>query len=72
MEQKLQTMVEAIKSAFGSELKSIILYGSKANGGESGKCSDYNTLIILDDASFANQKKLAPITAGWIKAFRFM
>ena len=68
MEEKLQAMVGKIKEAFGDQLKSVMLYGSKANGDIGGKCSDYNTLVDSNDASFVNQQKLAPLTADWIKA----
>ncbi len=63
----LTTYTEAIKELYGARLRSVVLYGSRASGEETGESSDYNVLIILDKVDFADLKVLQPFTAKWIK-----
>lgn len=68
MEEILKIMIEQMKKVFGENLKSVILYGSKASGEDTKKHSDYNVLLILDAVNFGHLKNLLPITAAWLKA----
>lgn len=43
----LDQLVERLRKALGSELVSVVLYGSAAVGDHHGKFSDYNVLCVL-------------------------
>jgi predicted nucleotidyltransferase len=73
----LEELVAQLRAAYGSELRSVVLYGSAANG-EHTKRSDYNVLVIVDslDASklaaasataraWADAGNPAPLTLTW-------
>jgi hypothetical protein len=47
MPGQLEQLVERLRKALGSELKSVVLYGSAAVGDHQGKFSDYNVLCVL-------------------------
>lgn len=46
VEQSLETFVEAAKTAFGDDLKSVVLFGSAASG-DLRATSDVNLLLVL-------------------------
>jgi predicted nucleotidyltransferase len=64
----LTTFTDAVTKAYGRNLLSIILYGSMANGEESGKRSDYNLLIILDKVGFEDLRALKESMEAWLRA----
>lgn len=68
MEKKLELMVTKMKEACGDNLVSVLLYGSKAVTEGAGKNSDYNILVILNEASYESQNKLVPALSGWLSA----
>lgn len=68
MNNILEKFVEKIKSTFGENLKSIILYGSKASGEDTRKYSDYNLLLILKEIKFSNLTLFNRRVKGWLKA----
>lgn len=65
MQKILDTFVEDIRTAYKENLRSIILYGSKANSEDAKKYSDYNLMIVLNTLAFkdlnAMQKAIAPL-----------
>jgi hypothetical protein len=47
MSGQLDQLVERLRKALGSDLISVVLYGSAAVGDHNGKFSDYNVLCVL-------------------------
>src|ERR1700692_1402789 len=66
--QKLvNEFVEKLKAAAGTNLRSMILYGSAAAGDYVSDHSDVNLLCVLADTSFASIQALAPAAGWWDK-----
>ena len=66
--QKLvNELVERLRAAAGSNLLSVILYGSAAAGDYVSDHSDVNLLCVLGDTSFASIQVLAPAVGWWEK-----
>ncbi|OGS45284.1 MAG: hypothetical protein A2539_08655 [Elusimicrobia bacterium RIFOXYD2_FULL_34_15] len=63
----LDKFIEEIKVVCGQNLKSIVLYGSKASGEQTEKHSDYNLLLILEKIKFEDLKLLNKTIKFWIK-----
>jgi predicted nucleotidyltransferase len=66
-EKLISEFVEKIKAAAGSNLVSVILYGSGAEGEFHPEYSDLNLLCVLRDASFASLTKLTETVEWWRK-----
>ncbi len=64
-EKLISEFVEKIKTAAGSNLVSVILYGSGAGGEFHPEYSDLNLLCVLRDASFASLTKLTEVVEWW-------
>lgn len=56
-----QEFVQRLKDTYKEDLISVILYGSAASGEFMEKYSNINLLVVLNDTSLANLKKIAPI-----------
>ncbi|MFH1541389.1 MAG: hypothetical protein ABID79_06045 [Elusimicrobiota bacterium] len=67
MEDILSKFVDNVKIIYGLNLKSVVLYGSKASGEDTKKHSDNNILLILDDIKFSDLKSLNKIIKFWTK-----
>ncbi|MBN1385048.1 MAG: hypothetical protein JW983_09235 [Elusimicrobia bacterium] len=67
MSDILMKFTEEAKATYSQNLKSIILYGSKASGEDTKKHSDYNLLIVLENISFMDLKSLNKIMKSWIR-----
>jgi len=52
---------------YGSDLQSVILYGSQASGEHSRKHSDYNVLAITEKIKFSNISKLSKLFNKWVR-----
>jgi len=66
--QKLvDEFVERMRAAAGTNLLSVILYGSAAAGDYVSDHSDVNLLCVLGDTSFASMQSLAPTIEWWDK-----
>lgn len=63
----LNKFVEEVKIIYGQNLKSVVLYGSKASGEHTEKHSDYNLLLILGDIKFSDLKSFNKTMKFWIK-----
>jgi predicted nucleotidyltransferase len=57
--------VDKLRGAAGTNLVSVILYGSAAEGEFHPEYSDLNLLSVLRDASFASLAKIAEVTEWW-------
>jgi len=68
MSNILENYTQEIIKAFGEELKSVVLYGSKASGEDVKSHSDANVLVISENITLANLTKLSPATKKWAKA----
>ncbi len=67
MEKELSELVEKLKQAAGSNLKSVVLYGSAASGEFHPKHSDLNVLCVLGRLETAEIEKLNPTAAWWTR-----
>jgi predicted nucleotidyltransferase len=65
MPEILDQLVEKLQKAFGSQLASIVLYGSAATGDHNEKFSDYNILCILHQISTAELRASEPVFRWW-------
>ncbi|MBU0951517.1 MAG: nucleotidyltransferase domain-containing protein [Elusimicrobia bacterium] len=65
---ELTKFVEELKNTLGSNLKSIVLYGSQASGEAVKKRSDYNLLLTLENFGFTELKLLQKPVNKWIKS----
>jgi hypothetical protein len=63
-----EKLVEDLKQACPTELKSVILYGSAAAGDHSGKQSDFNILVVTEDLGIKTLNALAKTASAWAKA----
>jgi len=60
-------LVERLKEALPSDLRSVILYGSAAAGDHVGKRSDYNILVITEELGTQQLKALSKPAIAWAK-----
>lgn len=67
MERSLNEFVEKLKAAAGSNLKSVVLYGSAAAGDFVSSRSDLNLICVLEQAGADDLKKLHTALAWWAK-----
>jgi hypothetical protein len=68
MNDILTTFVEHVKTALGSKLRSVVLYGSRAAGENIRKQSDHNILILLDSVASADLAAMGPVMKQWTAA----
>jgi hypothetical protein len=66
-EKTINEFVERIRAAAGSNLLSVILYGSAAAGDYVSDHSDVNLLCVLRDTSYSAIEALAPAMEWWTK-----
>ncbi len=64
-EEKIDEFVKRAREAAGSNLESIILFGSAASGDFHPGLSNLNLLCVLRDCSFAALQALAPVAKWW-------
>lgn len=62
---ELEKMVAGLKSALGSRLHSVVLYGSAARGDFHAKTSDLNLLIVVADLEPATLEALGKPVRHW-------
>jgi len=65
---KLEQLTEQLKSACGTNLKSVILYGSAAAGDHTGKRSDYNVLVVTGGLGRSELLAFSKTAKAWAKA----
>jgi hypothetical protein len=66
-EKLISDFVSRLRAAAGTNLRSVILYGSAAGGDYVPDYSDLNLLCLLGDTSFAAIQALAATVAWWTK-----
>ncbi len=65
MEKDLNQLVEKLKQAAGTGLRSVVLYGSAASGEFQPQHSDLNVLCVLERLTAAELERLNPAAAWW-------
>jgi predicted nucleotidyltransferase len=67
MASVLTEFVESLKKVSGTNLRSIVLFGSRASNEEEGSGSDYNILIITEKVSIGYLDAVSALVDKWIK-----
>ncbi|HKY30968.1 MAG TPA: nucleotidyltransferase domain-containing protein [Candidatus Polarisedimenticolia bacterium] len=66
---KLGTLASSLRTAFGQDLLSVVLYGSAARGDAVGEGrSDLNVVVIVKDLSLESLERATPVTRTWESA----
>jgi hypothetical protein len=68
MAMKLDELVPQLRGAYGSTLKSVVLYGSAVAGEHIAKKSDYNILVILDAIPLDRLAAVGAVLRAWGEA----
>jgi len=66
-EKRIDEFVKRIREAAGSNLESLILFGSAVSGDFHSGLSNLNMFCVLRDCSFSALQALAPVTKWWEK-----
>lgn len=61
-------LVSQLRAAYGSDLRSVVLYGSAARGEHIHKRSDENILVIVHALGLAQLRAAAAVTSAWREA----
>ncbi len=64
-EKKLEDFVKRMCGAAGTNLESVILYGSAVAGDYHPEFSNLNVFCVLRDSSFASMQAMAPVARWW-------
>ncbi len=56
-----QELTDRLKEALGSNLKSVVLFGSAAADDQTKKISDYNVLVVVGEINLDTLKKLGSV-----------
>jgi len=64
-EAKIEEFVRRTREAAGSNIESVILYGSAATGHFHPEFSNLNLFCVLRDTSYASLQVLAPVAKWW-------
>ncbi len=67
MQKELDELVTKLKETAGSNLKSVVLYGSAVTGEFHPKHSDLNVLCVLERLDASELEKLNPSSAWWAR-----
>jgi hypothetical protein len=67
MEAKLTELVGRLKAAAGSNLNSVVLYGSAVTGEFLAEHSDLNVLCVLGQAGARDLEQLHPVAEWWMR-----
>jgi hypothetical protein len=68
MAMKLDDFVAQLRGAYGTTLKSVVLYGSAVAGEHIAKKSDYNILVILDAVPLGRLAAVGAVLRAWGEA----
>lgn len=68
MAMKLDELVTQLRAAYGSTLRSVLLYGSAVAGEHIAKRSDYNVLVILDAVPLDRLAAVGAVLRAWAEA----
>lgn len=65
-QQRLGRLAEELRTAFGGDLISVVLYGSAARGDTAGAIgSDLNVVVVIKDLSLDSLERGTRITRSW-------
>ena len=64
----LDELVSQLRAAYGSDLRSVVLYGSAAAGEHIPKRSDYNVLVVADTLGMPQLRAAAAVARAWGEA----
>jgi hypothetical protein len=65
MEELLNELVEKVKTAAGTNLKSVVLYGSAASGEFHSEYSDLNVMCVLERLDATDLESMNPAGQWW-------
>jgi len=68
MAMKLDELVSQLRGAYGSTLRSVLLYGSAVAGEHIARRSDYNILVILDAVPLDRLAAVGAVLHAWSEA----
>ncbi len=68
MAMKVDELVPQLRGAYGTTLKSVVLYGSAVAGEHIAKKSDYNILVILDAVPLDRLAAVGAVLRAWSEA----
>jgi predicted nucleotidyltransferase len=63
-----EQLTEKLRKAHGENLKSVVLYGSSVTGDYAKKFSDFNVLVVLQEASLAELRNAGSTVQAWVAA----
>ena len=64
----LDELVSQLRTAFGADLTSVVLYGSAAGGDHNPRRSDHNVLVIVKQVPMSAAKAIAATARAWSDA----
>jgi len=64
----LDELVSQLRSAYGTTLQAVVLYGSAAAGEHIPKKSDYNVLVVVDDLDASRLTAASAVSRAWAEA----
>jgi predicted nucleotidyltransferase len=62
---KLEELVRQLQLAYGSGLRSVVLFGSAVAGEHNPKKSDYNVLVIVDSLPLERLRAVSAVSRAW-------
>ncbi|MDP9205979.1 MAG: nucleotidyltransferase domain-containing protein [Gemmatimonadota bacterium] len=62
---KLEELVRQLQLAYGTGLRSVVLFGSAVAGEHNPKKSDYNILVIVDSLPLDRLRAVAAVSKAW-------
>ena len=68
MAMKLEELVTQLQQAYGTTLRSVILYGSAVAGEHIAKKSDYNVLVLLNRIDMSALAAASAVAREWKEA----
>jgi len=68
MAMTLEELVTQLRSAYGAQLSSVVLYGSAAAGEHVAKKSDYNVLVLLSRIESGALASASAVARAWNEA----
>src|SRR6516162_5008860 len=67
MEKELKELVRKLEAAAGTQLTSVVLYGSAASGEFHARHSDLNVLCVLENLDTLALASLSPVVTWWAR-----
>jgi hypothetical protein len=64
----LDELVKQLRAAYGTALRSVVLYGSSAGGEAGAKKPDHNVLVIVDSLDAGRLRGASAASRAWVDA----